>query len=481
MSHFLLDLPTRSKTFTSSLITKKAHSVVDYQLPEREEEGNNFFATQAHSPCNSYDYYDPGSRSNDNIFNYNKFNYIGNKVKTYLSSRSASMPVKFVGAVPRNYSNYPSSSYAANFSDYPEDTPEKDNCRLAPLPQHSRARRLSRELIATVDSIRDIIQDVRSRLSHTNSVDSWQNLPLLSSSFQSNRSSEKQDYSSSMNTQQGRIARRNTIVQFDLNDKSKLAVVNELDSLCQQESREIRSCSDDDDDDDDGESSTGSERSNNLTTNLEADDSLTKCKSTNKGSTDNRNCIATTTTTQINRKCCHKNCKNLKQLPVRSNSNSATTTAVISTQVETVPAISTAITTPCLTTSTTDPSSIKTESYDTTTVAPETSTSTSITSDSVTIVASTTTTLATACDTIESTAVTVASSSSVVSSDGANNIVDVENEKASSDTAVDCSPDTGNCSEYTLRHPKRTLGTRSLSSETAPEEKAGELKHFSLK
>jgi hypothetical protein len=28
-------------------------------------------------------------------------------------------------------------------------------------------------------------------------------------------------------------------------------------------------------------------------------------------------------------------------------------------------------------------------------------------------------------------------------------------------------------SEYTLRHPKRALGTRSLSSETAPEEKAG--------
>ena len=32
-------------------------------------------------------------------------------------------------------------------------------------------------------------------------------------------------------------------------------------------------------------------------------------------------------------------------------------------------------------------------------------------------------------------------------------------------------------SEYTLRHPKRGLGTRSLSSETAPEEKAGEI-HF---
>ncbi|CAL8071989.1 unnamed protein product [Orchesella dallaii] len=52
------------------------------------------------------------------------------------------------------------------------------------------------------------------------------------------------------------------------------------------------------------------------------------------------------------------------------------------------------------------------------------------------------------------------------------NIVVVENKSPSSDTAVDCSPDHGNCSEYTLRHPKRSLGTRSLSSETAPEEKA---------
>lgn len=60
------------------------------------------------------------------------------------------------------------------------------------------------------------------------------------------------------------------------------------------------------------------------------------------------------------------------------------------------------------------------------------------------------------------------------------NIVDVENNDPSSDTAVDCSPDHGNCSEYTLRHPKRTLGTRSLSSETAPEEKAGECEKLSF-
>ena len=36
------------------------------------------------------------------------------------------------------------------------------------------------------------------------------------------------------------------------------------------------------------------------------------------------------------------------------------------------------------------------------------------------------------------------------------------------------------CSEYTLRHPKRALGTRSLSSETAPEEKAGKLLYFPI-
>jgi len=36
-----------------------------------------------------------------------------------------------------------------------------------------------------------------------------------------------------------------------------------------------------------------------------------------------------------------------------------------------------------------------------------------------------------------------------------------------------CSPDGDNCSEYALRHPKRNLGIRSLSSDTAPEEKAG--------
>lgn len=39
-----------------------------------------------------------------------------------------------------------------------------------------------------------------------------------------------------------------------------------------------------------------------------------------------------------------------------------------------------------------------------------------------------------------------------------------------------CSPDRDNCSEYALRHPKRNLGTRSLSSDTAPEEKAGKPK-----
>jgi hypothetical protein len=36
---------------------------------------------------------------------------------------------------------------------------------------------------------------------------------------------------------------------------------------------------------------------------------------------------------------------------------------------------------------------------------------------------------------------------------------------------TNCSPDPD--SEYALRHPKRNLGIRSLSSDTAPEEKAG--------
>ena len=46
-------------------------------------------------------------------------------------------------------------------------------------------------------------------------------------------------------------------------------------------------------------------------------------------------------------------------------------------------------------------------------------------------------------------------------------------EDASSDPVFHACSHDCHCSEYTLRHPKRNLGTRSLSSDTAPEEKAG--------